>query len=102
MTLEQSVSQAVFAARLLEDLVHRPTGWTLKWGPFEVPARVIPCGSGVQVEGSFPDVCYLARPTSPLLLKFEGEVRSVRDIEHPGDGGFDVQVEIAAQTAFVA
>lgn len=98
MSLETRLNRALFAARLLEDLVHRPDGWTAQWGPYEVPARVVPMEDGVAVEADFPDVCHLAPVTGPMVLKHLGEPRSVREIEHPGDGGFEVRLEIAAET----
>ena len=102
MTLDAQVSRAVLAVRLLEDLVHRPEGWTMQWGPHEVPVEREVTQESVMLRASFPDVCHLARVSDPLVLKHDGVVRSVRSDTHPGDGGFAVEWVVSARTDVLA
>lgn len=97
--VELSVSQALFAARLLESAVHHPGPWTFKWGEIEIPAERTVSDDGVRFVGRFPDVCYLSRPEGSLLLLCEGIVMGMRapdEFEHPGDTGFTVTWKVLA------
>jgi hypothetical protein len=91
--IELDAAQALFAARMLEAAVHHPGPWSFKWGEIEVPATKTFTEGGVVFTGQFPEVCWLRRPDTGLLILCEGMVMGMRridEVEHPGDTGFEV------------
>ena len=102
--IELGAAQALFAARMLEAAVHDPGPWSFRWGGIEVPAERTLTDEGVVFTGSFPDVCWIERPTEGLEIRCAGEVmgmRRVDEVEHPGDTGFVVTWSVIARRARV-
>ena len=93
--LEFRAAQALFAARSLERAIFSEGPWTMRWGGVTVPAVREVTGTGVTFSADFPDLCYLDRPDSGLLLLDGDEVIGIRRIDHPGDTGFVVRWEIS-------
>lgn len=95
--LDTLVSRAVYAAALLERALHNPTGWTVSYGPHEIPMERRVTEDGVTFRGTVPETCWLDAPTN-VVLRHDGQVVGVRAIDHPGDCGFDIDWSLALST----
>ena len=86
--IEARVSQAVFAASLIERALHSKGVWEMRCGDIVVPVeRDLSTGS-IVFRGHFPEHCWIVRP-APLVLMEDGVERLVRECE-PSDAGFQV------------
>lgn len=97
--LDAMASRAVYAAHLLENAIHATDGWTISWGPHEVPAIREVLDDGVRITAIFPETCYLDRSERNAVLRLNGEVVAVRNIGHPGDTGFAITWDLASKAA---
>jgi hypothetical protein len=97
MALDFAVSRAVFAARLLERAAHAKGGWTITWGPHTVEAVREETPVGITFTATFPEVCYLEPPDPNVVLRHNGEVVSIKAIDHPGDTGFTITWALATE-----
>jgi hypothetical protein len=98
--VDLSVARALFAARLLEDALHHPGPWTIRWADIEVEAERTVTPEGVVFAAVFPAVCYIEQPTGSMELRCEGQVRGLRSadqINHPGDTAFLVTWALLAR-----
>ena len=102
MDLETTVAQTVMAARLLERALHEPEGWTLALSGVEAPAERTLTDDGVTFSASLPATCWLDREDPCLVLRYRDQVLGVQPVEHPGDGGFDVEWHLSAATLVTA
>jgi hypothetical protein len=103
--VEIDAAQALFAARMLEAAAHDNGPWTFRWGGIEIPAERVLADDGVHFSGTFPDVCWLDRPTDGLTILLRGEVMGIRridEVEHPGDTGFVVSWAVISRRARVS
>lgn len=88
--------------KLLEKALHDPGPWAFAWGPFVVPAEREVTATGVVLRGDYPDHCYLATPGNVVALLCDGEVVGAKEIDHPGDGAFEVEWSLSARIAVAA
>ena len=94
--LELLASRAVYASHAFERAIHDHGPWTMTWGPHTVPAvRTIHEG-GVSFAATFPEVCYIERPSKNVTLNCRGEVAAIRDIAFPGDAAFAISWALTA------
>lgn len=93
--LETLVNRAVYSANLLERAVHEPNGWTISWGPHNVPAERHVGDDGVTFVADIEEACYLAPVASNVVLRQGGDIVAVRAMDHPGDTGFSVSWRLA-------
>lgn len=100
--LETLVSQAVYAASMLERALHDTGPWTMTWGPHVVEATRTIHPTGVVFDATFPDTCWIERPAPNLVLRCDGEVVAVRTITFPGDAAFAVTLALATAAAVPA
>jgi len=96
--LEFQAAQALMAARLMEDALYATGTWTMRWGPFEVPAERVVSEDGVVFSSTFPEMCWIEPPECGVVLLLDGEVRGIRRIDHPGDSMFVVTWDVILST----
>lgn len=103
-TIELRVARALSKAHLMEAVLHGTGEWQVSlgtWGvstgDLVVPGHRVVAFQEVSIEADFPAHCWLgARPTLMMLL-YEGEIRAVKPILHPGDGAFSLTWSFSIQ-----
>lgn len=100
-SLDSVVAQVVFTAKCLEKAVHDPGPWTVTWNGRTVPAHRFEIDAGVVFCAKFEEHCHLDVPPLEVSLDCADEIVTVRVIEFPGDGAFDIQWAITGRTAYV-
>lgn len=100
--IDLQVSRAIFSVKLLERALHDPGPWAFAWGPLIVPAEREVTDSGVVLRGDCPEHCLVATPGNVVALLCNGEVVGAKEIDPPGDGGFEVEWSLSARIAVAA
>lgn len=89
--LDEALSQALHAIRLMERALHDRSPMFARFGDLEVPVRRASSEGELALLADFPAHCHLVRPESIIYLICEGEIIGAREIEDPGDGPFEVE-----------
>lgn len=92
--LDARVSQAVYAASLLEKALHNPHGWSIRLGNFDLPVTRVVHENGVRFTTPAYDLCHLHRDPMNVSLCFGGRVVASKTIEVPSDGGMSVRWDV--------